>query len=106
MTTPIQNPKAKQINRSKVMKQAWNLKKTFSLPWKVALKWAWSIAKKGFSPVVKIEFVKACGEITERIGTALKLKGEYKNLLFWSLTDKGYKQAKIERILSICTHTD
>ena len=94
MTIPIQTKKAKKINRSQVMSQAWNLKRKFSLTWKVALRWAWDIVKNGFSPVVIIEFAKkSTGEITKRIATSLKQKVAKDGSLsiqFWSMTDAAF----------------
>ena len=91
ISNPIQKPKASK--RSKVMSQAWSLKNKYGLSWRVALKWAWDIVKRGWSAVVTIEFAKKDGEVTKRIATNLKLKEAGDGSLsiqFWSMTDSSF----------------
>ncbi|MGL4501130.1 MAG: hypothetical protein ACRC2M_20105 [Planktothrix sp.] len=86
---------------AEVMKKAWEKVRIYKIKIQVALKWAWSEIKN-YSPVVEIEFVKKEGEVAKRIATDLKAKDEA-NVLFFSISDNGFRKAIAGNILSIRT---
>lgn len=94
-------------NRKNIMKMAWGMVKFSGKTLKEALKTAWTVAKEQMNVLkaetyeyFEIEFVKiSTGEITKRVGSNGRLKKG--NLLFHSISDNGFRSAKVENILSV-----
>ena len=97
----------KRANLSQIMKQAWSLAKSLKISIADALKAAWKAAKTAKLLVkaqsyeyFEITFVKAStGEITSRVASNGRMKSS--NLLFFSITDNGFRSCLPENILSI-----
>ena len=107
MTT--QNTTPANYDRKNIMRMAWDIFKKNVLSFGEAIKKAWeffrkqALAQKALTlQYFKITFIKACGEIAERIASNGKLKDDNTTLLFFSITDNGHRKAIIENILSIC----
>lgn len=97
-----------KIRNQQIMQQAWSLVKSLKISIKEALQRVWkaikssNLAEKAQNlAYFKITFVKKeTGEITSRIGSNAKMKNE-EHLLFFSLSDNGFRQAIIANIISV-----
>lgn len=93
--------------KSNVMQKAWYLVRNAGLTLSEALKKAWKFINTDAKVLLassleyfKITFVKKeTGEITTRLATNAKEKDG--KLLFFSLSDNGFRQAIIDNILSV-----
>jgi hypothetical protein len=96
-----------QINKSEVFKSAWKLAKEMAVSFAEALKKAWQfvknqtkVAKAFLASFFEITFVKAStGEVTTRQASNPKIKEN--NLLFFSVSDNGFRSAIIDKIIEI-----
>lgn len=102
-----------------VNKNAWQLVKEKGLKWFEAIKQGWQLVKKEIAKkyketlillalsadIFEIEFTKvSTGEITKRVCSNAKLKEtkeNTQNLLFFSITDNGFRSCQIDSILNI-----
>ncbi|GAB4493110.1 MAG: hypothetical protein OHK0045_22020 [Raineya sp.] len=97
-----------KTRNQQVMQQAWSLVKNLKISISEALKRVWKAIKSSNLTekaqnlaYFKITFVKKeTGEITSRIGSNAKMKDEL-HLLFFSLSDNGFRQAIIANIISV-----
>jgi hypothetical protein len=99
------------MNKRQVMqevnKTAWSIIKETKASWGDAIKRAWKQIKQSIKCVMaiasnyfEIEFVKvSTGEITKRTASNARIKGN--TLLFFSITDNGFRSAVIDEILTI-----
>lgn len=93
--------------RSQVMSKAWEMVKSLKVDFKTALAKAWKWLKNQSKVMVattseffEITFVKvSTGELTTRIASNAKVKEN--NLLFFSITDNGFRSAVISEILEV-----
>lgn len=103
--------KAKNTNKANKMKQvnglAWKYVNELKISWKDAIKRAYKTIKTTnyvnlakSASYFEIEFVKvSTGEITKRTASNARIKGT--NLLFFSITDNGFRSSIIENIVSV-----
>jgi len=89
-----------------VMQNAWKMVRDLGIKLGEALKKAWKafrssklVQKAIRLEYFKIEFVKKDGTITERVGSNAKVKGQ--NLMFFSVSNNGFRMANIDKILKI-----
>lgn len=106
--------KESRINKSKLMKASYYLRKRYLFTKSESLKSAWTGEKTRVllhqGPIL-IKFKKINGEETERVGTLhnipnnllvgdMRFKGDLSTLRFYSLTDNGFRATKIQNIIS------
>jgi len=93
---------AQKFNRTKIFKTAWSFVKRFSMKFKVALKYAWSLAKNEMSEYFLIIFTKKDGTVTERIGRAKGIKQTNASCLtFFDFTKNAFSRAKTTNIVEL-----
>jgi hypothetical protein len=93
--------------RSALMSKAWEMAKSLKISFKQALAKAWKWLKNQSKVVLattsaffEITFTKvSTGEVTTRIASNGRVKGD--NLLFFSISDNGFRSAVITEILEV-----
>lgn len=97
----------KSENLKKVNVMAWLMVKESKITWGEAIKRAWQAIKQAAkvslatsSTYFEIEFTKiSTGEVTKRMANNAKVKGN--TLLFFSITDNGFRSAVLDKIINV-----
>jgi hypothetical protein len=103
--------KAKNTTKANILrevnKSAWSIVRETKATWKQAIKTAWTLLKRNLKALIatisnyfEITFTKvSTGEITTRTASNAKIKGN--NLLFFSITDNGFRSSIIKEIIDV-----